>query len=134
MEEAKTTELPTANKWFMNRPIPVWIITAFCCFQFIGILAYILQNSGLVLELLKTGAESPIAFISKLLYPFLLFLGGLFLFFLRKFAIYFFIAYLLWGVTKIIGNPITFYSYLSLAIVVGVCIYCFRLRQKNVLK
>ncbi len=134
MEETNDSALPLANRLLANRPIPVWIITAFCCFQFIAILAYILQNSGLLFELLKTGAESPIAFISKLLYPFLLFMGGLLLFFLRKSAIYFFVAYLLWGVTKIVSNPLTFFSYLSLAIVVGVCVYCLRLRQKNVLK
>jgi hypothetical protein len=129
-----TTETSNPKSWFECRPIPVFIITALCVLQFLGIMLYISEHWSELVDLVRRGAESPLAFVWKLVYPFLLLTAGLTLLTLRKVAILFFGAYLAWGIGKIIVHTIDFPGYLSLALVFGVLVYCLRLVKQGILR
>lgn len=133
-DQATATDSGAENGWFNKRPIPVFIISALCTLQFVGITLALFQHWQEFFELVRSGLESPLMFIIKLLYPFFLLSAGLSLFFMRKVAIAFFGIYLVWGIGKIVVNPLNFPGYLSLALVFGVFIYCLRLRQQRLLK
>ncbi|MDB5978962.1 MAG: hypothetical protein JWR07_5722 [Nevskia sp.] len=85
------------------------------------------------LEQISSGLVSPVHALIGVLFPALFFLGGLFLFMLRKVTILFFGGYLIWGVAKISFSALHV-EYLSLALVVGICIYSLRLAQKKKLR
>lgn len=133
-DQATTIDSSTENGWFYKHPIPVFIISAFCTLQFVGITLALFQHRHEFFELVRTGVESPLMFIVRLLYPFFLLSAGLSLFFMRKVTIVFFGVYLAWGIGKIVVNPLDFPGYLSLALVFGMFIYCLRLGQKRLLK
>jgi hypothetical protein len=125
---------PKTSGWFNARPIPVFIIAGWCILQFFGICLFMFEHWREVTELVRTGAESPLAFVGKFLYPALMFLAGLLLLFMRKAATFAFGLYLAWGATKVISQNIDFPGYLSLALVLGIVVYCLRLQQAGQLK
>ena len=116
-----------------TRPIPVFIIAAGCVLQFIGIVAFMYQNWDAVFEPVRVGAVSVLEFVGKLVYPTILFLAGVSLFRMKKIAVPLFALYLAIGVARILVKPMTFTPYLSLAVITGVTVYCYRLRQKALL-
>ena len=87
-----------------------------------------------VMKLLRIGTEFLLGLIVKLLYPLLFLLAGVLLLFLRKAAILAFGAYFAWGCAKIVSENIAFSGYLSLALVLGIIVYCLRLQQSGRLK
>ena len=92
------------------------------------------ENWTQFIELLKTGAISPLNFAVKLLYPTILFIAGLLLFFFRKPSIYFFGFYLMWGLIKIVTESPDFQAYGSLAMSFGIVVYCLRLNTQGILR
>ncbi|WP_457425691.1 hypothetical protein [Roseateles sp. P5_E7] len=134
-ESQPTSPQPSSTtQWFNRRPIPVFIIAALCILQFLGIALYLADHWYGLLELVRTGAESPFGFVFKLVYPFFLLGAGLALLFMRKLAIVLFSIYCAWGVGKIVVQTIDFPGYVSLAMVFGVLVYCFRLQQRGLLR
>jgi hypothetical protein len=125
---------PVKNSWFQSRPIPVFIISAWCILQFIGVSLFIINHWQEVKELVNTGIQSPIVFIGDLFYPFIMFTAGILLLFMQKSATIAFGLYLSWGVIKVLSQDIDFPGYLSLALVFGVFVYCLRLHQTGRLK
>ncbi len=125
---------PVKSNWFQSRPIPVFIISAWCVFQLIGVILFIINHLQEVTELVTTGIQSPIVFIVNLLYPFIFFVAGILLLFMRKSATIAFGLYLSWGIIKVLTQNIDFPGYLSLALVFGIFVYCLRLHQKGSLK
>ena len=122
--------LKTRN-WFLRRPIPVWIIFAFGALSLIGALRTMVSDN--YMGMVFNGEISPFQAIAFFLYPFLFFLGCVLLFFLRRSAFYIYVTYFIWGFSKILygtNDP----AYLSLAIVVGICIYCWQLMVLGKLK
>jgi hypothetical protein len=132
--QGASVEPSAAIAWFNRRPIPVFTIMALCVLQFLGIVLFIGAHWSELMELVRTGAESPLGFLFKLVYPFFLLSAGLALFFMRKIAIHFFSIYFAWGVYKIIAQTLDFPGYLSLAMVFGVLVYCLRLKQRGLLR
>lgn len=128
------TFTPAKSSWFNKRPIPVFIISAWCILQFIGVTLFIINNWQEVTELVQTGVESPITFIGKLFYPFTMFVAGILLLLMRKSATIAFGLYLAWGIIKVVTQSSSFQAYLSLALVFGVFVYCLRLHQAGRLK
>lgn len=125
---------PDPRSWFEKRPIPVFVIAALCLLQFLGVVLFIWDHWADLVEMMRRGIESPVTFLFRLVYPFLLLAAGLTLLALRKAALVFFGAYLVWGVEKIIVQTLNFPGYLSLAMVFGVLVYCLRLAKEGVLR
>ena len=126
--------LPAKPGWFNARPIPVFIIAGWCILQFVGICLFMFEHWREVTELVRTGVESPLAFLSKFLYPALMLLAGLLLLFMRKAATFAFGLYLVWGTTKVVSQNLEFPGYLSLALILGILVYCLRLQQAGRLR
>ncbi|WP_141715692.1 hypothetical protein [Burkholderia ubonensis] len=116
-----------------RRPIPVFIIAAACVLQYIGIVSFTCQNWSEVLEPVGMGQESMVEFAGKFLYPTILFFAGVSLLRMKKIAVHLFVLYLAIGVARIIAQPMIFAPYLSLAVLTGVTVYCYRLRQQALL-
>jgi hypothetical protein len=129
-----TIEKKEKKPWFEQRPIPVFIISSLCVLQFLGISLYMYDHSQELFELVRAGVESPLMFVTKLIYPFFLLCAGLTLFFLRKAAIVFFGVYLAWGIGKIVAHNLDYPGYLSLAMVIAVLVYCLSLRKQGMLR
>jgi hypothetical protein len=138
--EKKTLTTPPAvpaavaaqhQSWFQRRPIPVWIIFAWASLQMFAVLVEMSRIH--YFEQISSGLVSPVHALIGFLFPALFFLGGLFLFMLRKVTILFFGGYLIWGVAKIVFSALHV-EYLSLALVAGICIYSLRLAKKKMLR
>lgn len=123
---------PVGN-WFSRRPIAVYVIAVFCTLQFLGVSLAVFDARSQLVELVNSGAMSPISFIGKLLYPTLLFAGGVALLLLKRAAVVFFVTYFAWGIAQIVAAPMEFMSYLSLSMVFGVVVYCLRLAKNGTL-
>ena len=116
--------------WFLRRPIPIFIIAAFCILQYIGILTELARNWTAYLGLIESNAVSPVVFFGKLVYPTLLFAAGTALLLLwSRTAVVLFAAYLAWGFARIVVATPT--DYLSLALVFGFLVYSLRLASKG---
>ena len=128
------TALSARTGWFSARPIPVFIIASWCVLQFAGIVLFMSAHWHTVIQLVQTGTESSSSILGKLLYPLLLFAAGILLLFMRKAATIAFGVYFAWGCAKIVSENIAFSGYLSLALVLGIIVYCLRLQQSGRLK
>ncbi len=116
--------------WFVRRPIPIFVIAAFCILQYLDILTELTRNWSGYLNLIDRGAVSPLAFIVKLAYPTLLFAAGVSLLFLwGRTAVVLFGCYLAWGVARIVVATPT--DYLSLGLVFGCLVYSLRIAAKR---
>lgn len=93
-----------------------------------------IANWSNVTELVRTGSESMLMFVAKLLYPTIFFFAGTLLVLMRKGATAVFAIYFIWGCAKVISQHINFSGYLSLALVLGIVVYCLRLQQLGRLK
>lgn len=115
-----------AKAWFVRRPIPVFVIAAFCIFQYYVILTELARNWSGYVGLMDRGLVSPIVFFGKLAYPTLLFAAGVALLFLwRRTAVVLFACYLATGLARIaVATPT---DYFSLAIVFGFFVYSLRI-------
>lgn len=119
------------SHWYQRRPIPVWVVFVWSALQMLAV--FIAMSKAHYLEQINNGFVSPVHALIGLLFPMLFFLGGLSLFLLRKVTVVFFGAYFIWGVVKI-GFSAPYISYLSLAIVAGICIYSLRLASQGRLR
>ena len=99
--------------WFNARPIPVFIIASWCILQFLGIVIFMASYWEDATEPVRTGAESSIGFVVKLLYPMILFWAGVLLPFMRKLATLAFGIYLAWGCFRLVTQHIDFPKNLS---------------------
>jgi hypothetical protein len=99
--DANTATKVLEPGWFNKRPIPVFIIAGLCILQFVGICFFMAEHWREITELVRAGVESPIAFLAKLLYPFVLLMAGVLLLLMRKAATYAFGIYLCWRRPKI---------------------------------
>ncbi|RDV00215.1 hypothetical protein DWV00_04025 [Trinickia dinghuensis] len=117
----------TLNK--AKRPIAVYIISALCVFQYIGIILVIIKNPDAIRELVST--DSILGFLVKFSIPTILFFAGIFLFFMKRGSFYLFLAYLMLQFGKAVMHPFGFIPYLSLAMIIGAAVYCFRLKQSG---
>lgn len=120
--------------WYWRRPIPVHIISAYCTLQWVCITFYMIGQWALFRELMRTGALAPISFAAGFVYPLVLFMGGVLLFFMRKMAVSFFVVYLLLGLQKVLTQNVSFPGRFDLALVSGILVYCLRLRHIRWLK
>ena len=114
-----------------RRPIPVYIIFTFCTLQFVAICSTLIQGWDEVTYLVRNGVESAPVFIGKLMYPTILFLAGVALVWMKRIATYLFAVYLAIGIIRVVMQPATFAPYLSLAIIAGIVVYCFRMKQQG---
>jgi hypothetical protein len=134
---AATSEAPlTSSKgsWFSSRPIPVFIIAAWCILQLVGITIFMVENWREVSEPVRVGMESPLAFAGKFFYPFVMFIAGILLLFMRKAATYAFGLYVAMGIAQVFSKNIDFQGYLSLALVFGIFVYSLRLHKAGHLR
>jgi hypothetical protein len=120
--------------WFSSRPVPVFIIAAWCILQLIGISIFMVENWREVSEPVRIGMESPLAFACKFLYPLVLFIAGILLLFMRKAATYAFGLYVAMGIAQVFSKNVDFQGYLSLALVFGIFVYSLRLHKAGHLK
>ena len=127
----EVTFTPAKSSWFNKRPIPVFIISAWCIIQFIVVTLFILDSWHEIIELVKTGAESPLSLIGKFLNPFIMFIAGILLLFMRKSATIAFGLYLASGLIWQVTQSSSFQGYLPLAIVLLVFVYCLNLKQSG---
>jgi hypothetical protein len=116
------------DRWYQNRPIPVWIILALYVLQMIAILVVMARVH--YLTLLSEGDESIGHALMAFSYPLLALLGAICLFLRRKLAIVFFGAHLAMGLVRLVADA-RFHDYLSLALVVGIFIYSLRYLLKG---
>ena len=123
-----------ARAWYLRKPIPVYIISAYCTLQWLCITFYMIGQWALFRELMRTGALAPIPFAAGFIYPLVLFAGGILLFFMRKVAVSFFVVYLLLGLQKVLTQNVSFPGRFDLALVSGILVYCLRLRHARWLK
>jgi hypothetical protein len=122
---------PIQANWFRRRPIPVWIIFAWCTLQLFGVIMY--MDNTHYFDAIHNGEVSPFSATLGFLYPLLFFVSGVFLLLLRRVALALFSAYLLWGILKIAGGA-TFMPILSLALVSAVVMYAWWLKISGTLK
>jgi hypothetical protein len=125
---------PVRRNWFLSRPIPVWIIAAFCTLQFLGISMFMASNWPDFRQHMAEGLISPLGLLGKLLYPFLFLIAGISLLLLRKVAIALFVLYFFWGVAELIAAHGDRLGYMSLALTFGIIVYALRLRNKGLLQ
>jgi hypothetical protein len=119
------------QRWFQRRPIPVWIIFALSALQMYGI--FVAMHEVHYLDAINRGLVSPIHAFVGLIYPLLLFIGATLLFFMRKASVFFFVAFLAWGLARI-SLSMPYSNYLGLALDVGICIYALRLAAQGKLR
>lgn len=117
--------------WILRRPIPVWILFAWATLQLLGVLAA--MKNAHYLDAITEGFVSPVHALAGFAYPFLFFLGGVLLLFLRRAAVLMYGAYLVWGIARILAGG-QWPEYLSLAIVAGICVYCWQLIVRGTLR
>jgi len=111
--------------WFSRRPIPVFVIAAFCILQYVFIVGELARNWSGYVQLMDTGAVSPIVFFARLAYPTLLFLAGVALLARwSRVAAVLFAAYAAVGAARLAAGDLV--GIVSLAIVVGCMIYSLR--------
>lgn len=120
--------------WYSRRPIPGYVISAYCSLQWMCISFYMVGQWALFRELMRTGAPAPIPFAAGFVYPLVLFTGGILLFFMRKAAVSFLVAYLLLGLQKVLTQNGSVPGRPGLAMVSGIVVYCLRLRHARRLK
>lgn len=121
--------MTTAASAKKKRPIAVYVIAAFCALQYTGILLAMIKNPDAVSELISI--NSPLGFAIKFSLPTILFVAGIFLFFMKIGSFYIFLIYLMLQFGKIVMHPDGFIPYISISLIVGVVIYCFRLKQSG---
>ena len=115
--------------WFWRRPIPVFVIAAFCIFQYVVIASEVLTHWSAYVRLMDTNAMSPIAFFSRLAYPTLLFGAGVSLLMRWNWAAtMLFAAYVTVGVLRLSMGDVV--GIVSLATVVGCMVYSLRLATR----
>lgn len=119
------------REWTLRRPVPVWIVFAWAALQLLGVLTA--MKNAHYLDAINEGLVSPFQALVGFAYPFLFFLGGALLLFLRRAAVVVFGAYFVWGVVRILAGS-QWPAYLSLAIVAGICVYCWQLILRGTLK
>ena len=115
--------------WFWRRPIPVFVIAAFCIFQYVVIASEVLTHWSAYVRLMDTNAMSPIAFFGRLAYPTLLFGAGVSLLMRWNWAAtMLFAAYVTVGVLRLSMGDVV--GIVSLATVVGCMVYSLRLATR----
>ena len=115
--------------WFWRRPIPVFVIAAFCIFQYVVIASEVLTHWSAYVRLMDTNAMSPIAFFGRLAYPKLLFGAGVSLLMRWNWAAtMLFAAYVTVGVLRLSMGDVV--GIVSLATVVGCMVYSLRLATR----
>jgi hypothetical protein len=115
--------------WFARRPIPIYIICAYCTLQWVAITLFMIEKWSTFVELVRTGALAPVPFAAGFIYPLILFIAGIFLLFMRKAAVLWFALYLLLGLYKVLTQNVSFPGYIDVALIFGVLVYCLRLNQ-----
>lgn len=117
-----------------NRPVPVYLITLWCCLQIVGIGIFMTHNWQDIWQLVDSGVESPAAFLAGFIFPALFFASGLLLFFMRKAATYAFLAYLSWGLLKIVFHARSSPGPIDLAVTIAISLYCLWLHRRGKLR
>lgn len=112
-----------------SRTAPVYIIAAWCCIQITAVGYFMVTNWQALLTPLQMGAESVPGFIGRLLFPILLFVSGLQLFFMRKSACYAFGLYFAWSLQKLLWQPGSGLGPFDIMITTGIWVYCVRLHR-----
>lgn len=112
-----------------SRTIPVYLITAWCSIQFAAVAYFMATNWQSILTPLQMGAESVAGFVGRLLFPVLLFVAGVQLFFMRKAASFSFGLYFAWSLQKLLWHPGSGLGPVDLFITTGIFIYCIHLHR-----
>jgi hypothetical protein len=115
----------------IKRPIPVYLITIWCTLQIVGLGIFITDSWQDIRQIVYSGVESPAAFVAGLIFPALFFVSGLLLFFMRKAATYAFLAYLSWGLLKIILNGRSSPGPIDLTVTIAITLYCLWLHRRG---
>ena len=115
------------------KPIPVYVISALCILQYVGIAMAVYYNRSMVRDTLSIGGWTAMKFAGSFIYPTALFIAGVLLLRMKRWAMHFFALYLVIGVFKVVMQPLGFAPYLTLAMVVGIIVYCTRLEQRKLL-
>jgi hypothetical protein len=80
----------------------VYPVFIFCILQIFGVTLFIFEHVAELEGAVSSGAVSIQGVLVGYLYPFTLFLGGLFLLFMRKLATVFFAIYAVWGIVRLL--------------------------------
>lgn len=117
-----------------KRPVLVWIIAALTTLQFVAIASATLENWDLLMQEVSQGTRSPVWLLGNLLYPTVLFLGGILLWQMRKPAIYVFGLYLVWSLLKALNTHLPGMTWLSLLLAFCMLVYSLRLKRAGLLR
>ncbi|WP_035373769.1 LPXTG cell wall anchor domain-containing protein [Pseudoduganella violaceinigra] len=112
-----------------KRPVPVYLVTAWCTLQAVLVLVLVCSSWDRYYYLVATGNQSPAAFIAGLLFPLVLLLAGLLLFFMRKAATYAFGIYLASACWKLVVLTSNAPELPVLAVTVAMTLYCIWLHR-----
>ncbi|WP_374580106.1 hypothetical protein [Pseudoduganella sp.] len=112
-----------------RRTVPVYLIAAWCAIQFAAVAYFVSHNWQSMVTLVQMGAEPMARFVGRLLFPTLLLVAGLQLFYMRKSASYFFGLYFAWSLQKVLYHPNSGLGLIDLMITTGIFIYCIRLQR-----
>jgi hypothetical protein len=117
-----------------KRPILVYLIAALCTFQ-VAALIHLVSSNWLQLDLaISSGTLSPVAFLTKFLFPLFHFTSGMLLFFMRKAGAFAFGAYLTWSVGRLFTNALTPTMLADLALTVAITAYSVWLYRRGSLR
>lgn len=132
MQESSHSHPPRELRdWTLRRPVLVWILFTWATLQLLGVL--VAMKKAHYLDAINEGIVSPVHALVGFAYPFLFFLGGALLLFLRRAAVFVFGLYLVWGIVRLLAGG-QWPAYLSLAIVAGICVYCWQLIVRGTLR
>ncbi len=118
----------------IRRPIGVWIVSTLCVLQFVFIVWAVSKIWAPLIVAIDRGERSLTSVIAGLLFPGLLMVCGVFLFFMKRAATYLFGVYTIWEVAKMVVPPFHRSGILDLIWTALCFAYCVQLARTGRLR
>ncbi|MBI3229095.1 MAG: hypothetical protein HYZ45_02580 [Burkholderiales bacterium] len=131
--EYETPPAGEAKPEKQKRPWPVYVIVGLVGFATLGLVLFASLNWHFFIAPFNKGEIGPITFLGQLIYPLLLLISAIYLFKMRRRALYLFTLYLVWGVWNYLSSR---YWLLIVDPAFAFCVvaYCLYLRKKGQLR